>query len=112
MLMPFSQMIQPHQLGDDASKGTCLWLDGRLPPRQPTLSVPPRWVDGKRRWSNQTPGGSNNLPPDRPGNEGARAKLRSQTFQGIGEAMANQWGAAIHPDYDEIDVFLGLLLVA
>jgi hypothetical protein len=68
----------------------------------------PRCVDGKPRWGNQTPGGSNKLPPDRPGNEGARAKLRSQTFVGIGDAMANQWGAAIHPDYDEIDRFLGL----
>jgi hypothetical protein len=41
MIKPASQMIQPHQFGDDASKSTCLWLDDRLPLLQPALSVPP-----------------------------------------------------------------------
>ena len=42
MLKPASQTIQPYPFGDNASMGTCLLLDGRLPPLQPTLSVAPR----------------------------------------------------------------------
>lgn len=79
------QIIQPYQFGHDASKTTCLWLKG-LPPLTPTRYVEPRIVDGKRRWSNQTDSGQNRLGPS-----AGRWKIRSETYQGIAEAMADQW---------------------
>lgn len=82
------QIITPYQFGHSASKKTCLWLKG-LPPLQPTQFVEPRIVDGKPRWDNQTDSGQNKLPPSKD-----RWKIRSETYQGIAEAMANQWGLA------------------
>jgi len=84
-----TQIIQPYQFGHDASKSTCLWLKG-LPKLVPTQEIPPRLIEhrGKivRRWGNQTPGGSNNLPPSKD-----RWKIRSTTYPGIAQAMASQW---------------------
>lgn len=82
---PPDQYIHPHQFGHDASKKTGLWLRG-LPKLSPTQSVPPRWVDGKPRWGNQTDSGQNRLGPSE-----ARARIRGKTFEGIAEAMAEQW---------------------
>jgi hypothetical protein len=87
------QIIHPHQFGHDASKATCLWLHG-LPPLVPTANVAPRLVrqpSGKTlpRWGNQTDSGQNKLPPS-----ADRWKIRSETYAGIAEAMAAQWGAA------------------
>jgi hypothetical protein len=81
------QIIQPHQYGHDASKATCLWLKN-LPKLTATESIQPRIVNGKTRWANQTDGGQNKLPPSKD-----RWKLRSTTYKGIAEAMANQWSA-------------------
>jgi len=80
------QIIQPHQFGHDASKSTSLWLKN-LPKLRPTENVPPRMVNGKPRWANQTDGGQNKLAPSED-----RWKLRSTTYQGIAEAIAMQWG--------------------
>ncbi len=80
------QIIQPYEYGHDASKKTCLWLQG-LPKLKPTSYIEPRVVDGKNRWANQTDSGQNVLGPSPD-----RAKLRSKTYQGIADAMANQWG--------------------
>lgn len=78
------QIIQPWQFGHPESKTTCLWLKG-LPPLQHTnvLQMPP-----SGRWENQTPSGQNKLSPSP-----ERAKLRSKTYHGIAEAMADQWGS-------------------
>lgn len=84
-IQPPDQIIQPYEFGDDASKATCLWLKN-LPKLEKTIYVPPRIVDGKKRWSNQTDSGQNNLGPSPD-----RWKLRSKTYQGIADAMANQW---------------------
>jgi hypothetical protein len=81
-----SQIIQPYQFGHDASKKTCLWLKN-LPLLQPTSYYPPRMVNGKPRWGNQTDSGQNNLAPT-----ADRWKLRSTTYQGIADAMSLQWG--------------------
>lgn len=81
------QIIQPHQFGEDASKATCLWLKG-LPTLQPTEHVPPRIVNGRKRWANQTDSGQNRLGPS-----ADRWKIRSATYPGIAKAMARQWGA-------------------
>lgn len=99
------QVVHPYQFGDDASKKTCLWLKG-LPRLVPTAYVEPRLVccgetlDDKygcpncnggykavRRWGNQTDSGQNKLPPSKD-----RWKLRSVTYKGIAQAMADQWG--------------------
>lgn len=86
------QIVQPYNYGHDASKKTCLWLKN-LPLLVGTAYVPPRIVvqDGKefKRWGNQTDSGQNKLPPSKD-----RWKIRSETYQGIADAMAAQWGAS------------------
>ena len=72
-LPPYSQVIQPYDFGDDYSKQTLLWLKG-LPYLFPTViernrrSAAPSWVA-----ENRSPA------------------VRSKTFNGIAEAMAQQW---------------------
>jgi hypothetical protein len=80
------QTIQPHQFGDDASKATCLWLEG-LPLLVPTRHVMPRMVNGRPRWANQTDSGQNRLSPS-----ADRAMQRAATYAGIAAAFAEQWG--------------------
>lgn len=80
------QYIHPYQYGHDASKRTGLWLKNLLP-LQPTKFIEPRQVNGKDRWANQTDSGQNRLPPSKD-----RWKIRSATYPGIANAMANQWG--------------------
>lgn len=69
------QIIQPWQFGHGETKATCLWLKN-LPCLEPT-----NIVDGReqRIWK---------LPPGKD-----RWKIRSKTFQGIADAMAQQWGS-------------------
>lgn len=140
-----SQMIQPWQFGDNASKRTCLWLKNLplleidankcVPPNGYQLvrtamdmleceacgeaycpehedhygdcpcigphedGVTIKVIDGIRFetrlnppparmiWANQTPSGQNKLGPSP-----TRWKERSRTYQGIANAMADQWG--------------------
>ena len=78
------QIVQPYMFGDPFTKTTCLWLKN-LP-----LLVPTDIVDkGKRH---VTKSGKSlpewyNLPPSED-----RWKIRSQTFQGFANAIADQWG--------------------
>ena len=81
------QIIQPWMFGHDASKKTCLWLKN-LPPLRSTQTIEPRIVNGRKRWGNQTASGQNRLPPT-----ADRWKIRSETYSGIAQAMAQQWGA-------------------
>lgn len=68
------QIIQPWQFGHGETKATCLWLKNL-----PKL-VPTNIVDGREaRVHKMAPS------PD-------RWKLRSITYQGIADAMADQWG--------------------
>jgi len=69
------QIIQPWQFGHGETKATCLWLKG-LPKLTPTNTVPGR----EARIHKMPPS------PD-------RWKKRSETFHGIADAMAQQWGA-------------------
>jgi hypothetical protein len=80
-----NQIVQPWQFGHPESKATCLWLKN-LPALIPT-NILPKPASG--RWSNQTPSGQNKLSPSED-----RWKLRSATYQGIADAMAEQWGTA------------------
>jgi hypothetical protein len=85
-----SQIIQPYNFGEDASKATGLWLRG-LPLLKNTSYFHPRIVEAgpyawKKRWSNQTDSGQNRLGPGE-----NRGKDRAKTYVGIAEAMAEQW---------------------
>lgn len=78
-----TQIIQPYQFGHPDLKATCLWLRG-LPPLTPTNVVEPEFkIDGKGRRSSRIHRMS--AGPE-------RARERSRTFEGIAEAMAEQWG--------------------
>jgi len=88
-LKPANQYIQPYDFGDDASKNTGRWLKN-LPLLRSTGYFPPRYVDGKPRWSNQTDSGQNKLAPS-----ATRAEERSKTYPGIADAFADQWGKYI-----------------
>lgn len=77
------QIIQPWQFGHPESKATCLWLK-RVPALNPTNILP---LPGTGRWKNQTASGQNKLAPS-----ADRWKIRSATYQGIADAMAEQWG--------------------
>lgn len=68
------QIIQPWQYGHGETKATCLWLKG-LP-----LLTPTDIVEGREARIHK-------MPPSTD-----RWKLRSTTYQGIANAMAQQWG--------------------
>lgn len=83
------QYVQPYDFGDPHSKKTGLWLRG-LPPLMPTKIVQPifhTYKDGRKDpiWHYETM----KLKPLE------RMKARSKTFQGIADAMADQWGAVV-----------------
>jgi len=69
------QVIQPWMFGHGETKATCLWLKG-LPPLVPTDIV-----EGREPRVHRMPPGPN------------RWKERSRTYQGIADAMADQWGS-------------------
>lgn len=68
------QIIQPWQFGHGETKATCLWLKGL------SLLEATDMVDGREPRVHR-------LPPS-----ADRWKLRSATYQGIADAMADQWG--------------------
>jgi len=70
----YDQIIQPWQFGHGETKATCLWLKG-LPKLKPT-----NIVDGREARIHKMSPSKN------------RGRLRSLTFQGIADAMAEQWG--------------------
>lgn len=72
------QIVQPWQFGHGETKATCLWLKNL-----PKL-VPTNVVDGREARIHRLP-----PSPD-------RWKERSRTFEGIGAAMAAQWGSYVH----------------
>ena len=85
------QIIQPYEFGHPESKKTCLWLKG-LPPLMATQLLE-RPACGY--WNNQTKDGQNKLIVDGKWigfNDKRTAHLRSKTYPGIAEAMAEQWG--------------------
>jgi len=108
--LPKPQYIQPYDFGEDASKKTGLTLHG-LPKLEPTKIIDGRLVCGcghsfeyglgvygcpnccgdsgpaVERWANQTDSGQNRLSPSP-----TRSRDRSKTYQGIADAMADQWG--------------------
>lgn len=86
---PKPQYIQPYEFGHCESKKTGLWLH-RLPELIPTKRVYGRFVNGFERFDNQTDSGQNRLPPSN-----NRSSIRSKTYKGIADAMADQYGKLI-----------------
>ena len=80
-LPKYDQIIQPYHHGHDHSKKTCLWLKN-LPKLEPTNIVEVTYIT--------TPNGYRYTKGwyKTPRNSIAR----SRTFQGIADAMADQWG--------------------
>lgn len=85
------QIIQPWQFGHAETKATCLWLKN-LPALKPTKIVEPDfmrkpdgsyYLDAKGKKYSRIHFMSRNNPN--------RAKERSKTYNGIAEAMAEQW---------------------
>jgi hypothetical protein len=76
------QVVHPFWFGHAESKTTCLFLKN-LPLLKPTCMVA-KPVKGV--WDNQTPSGQNKLGPSP-----TRWKERSKTYEGIAQAMAEQW---------------------
>lgn len=68
------QIIQPWQFGHGETKATCLWL------KNLNKLYPTNIVEGREARIY-------NMPPSK-----NRSKLRSITYTGIANAMANQWG--------------------
>lgn len=71
------QIIQPWMFGHGETKATCLWLNGL-----PTL-YPTKIVEGREARIHK-------MPPSKD-----RGKLRSRFYEGIADAMAQQWGRVI-----------------
>ena len=81
------QIVQPYEYGHKTTKATCLWLKG-LPLLKPTNIVEKGefvvFPSGKRmsKWYADS---AKHSPKE-------RERIRNKTFQGIADAMAQQWG--------------------
>ncbi len=79
MIRKYDQIIQPWQFGHGEQKATCLWLKG-LPKLEPTDII-----TGREQRIHE-------MPPSP-----TRWMDRSRTYQGIADAMAEQWGELLRP---------------
>lgn len=82
-----TQTIQPYEYGEPVRKKTCLWLKG-VEPLKPTKIVEPELLtyikkDGRKTTYTKSfcVGDGSHSP-----------KQRSKTFEGVAQAMADQWG--------------------
>ena len=95
------QIIQPWQFGDEAQKTTCLWLKN-LPKLKPTKIVGKgefvTFKSGKKHpaWYAEAFAKAKT--------KAERQKLRSKTFQGIADAMAEQWGVGCKQENKQLEL--------
>ena len=89
------QIIQPYYFGDEAQKTTCLWLKGLKPLThskdndlfyKKTHVNPGEFV----YWKDAKTGKRKRMPKWYSDNK--KSSVRSRTFTGIAQAMADQWG--------------------
>lgn len=78
----YDQVIQPFMFGHPERKSTCLWLFNLAPLKEShnvrhVMRMLPKKLQQRLHY----------LPPGP-----NRSKLRSKTFYGIAQAMADQWG--------------------
>jgi hypothetical protein len=78
----YTHIVQPWMFGHPEKKATCLWLKG-LPNLKPTNDVKEEMEKLPKNKQQRL----HYLPPSPD-----RWKLRSKTFNGIAQAMAEQWG--------------------
>jgi hypothetical protein len=71
------QIIEPYHFGHAMTKATCLWLKN-LPPLMATLIVADPFVN----WTKYKKGAHS-------------SHARARTFQGVANAMAQQWGGMV-----------------
>ena len=93
---PYTQSIQPYEYGEPYSKKTCLWLKG-LPNLEPTKIL----TEYKPYVSCGTSKNKGNKDKSGVPRSGGAAKVRSKTFQGIAQAMAQQWSAYLTGQTDK-----------
>ena len=79
----YDQIIHPYMFGEMEKKKSCLWLDN-LPRLVETNNV-------KQEMKQLPKSVTDRMHRMAPGKD--RWKLRSVTYQGIANAMAEQWGA-------------------
>jgi hypothetical protein len=79
-LPKYSQTIQPYEFGHPFKKKTCLWLKNLLPLKATNIVDVRESTKVPGNWFNK--GGKD------------RQKERARTFEGIADAMADQWGSA------------------
>ena len=98
-----TQAIQPYEYGEPYSKQTWLWLKG-LPKLRPTMYVEEHvtWMPSNTGGFSRGQGGSRGVAHD--------AKTASKTFQGIANAIADQWSEFILsgnyiPRYEQLSLF-------
>lgn len=91
-LPQYTQTIQPYMFGHPYTKRTCLWLKG-LPKLKPTNEVEPiaTWCPSGSYSHKHGEQHKGMFTTD-------RARNRSKTFEGIAQAMAEQWGCM--PEYE------------
>lgn len=81
-----TQVIQPFQFGHPFTKKTLLWERGVEP------LVPTNIVEPERTWCPSGSYSGKHNEKHRGMFTTDRARNRSKTFQGVGDAMAEQWG--------------------
>ena len=79
-----NQIIQPFEYGHDVSKKTCLWLKN-LPNLKPTKIVKPDIIEKNGYKMSRHHWETFKLPSK------IRGKVRSRFYEGIANAMADQW---------------------
>jgi hypothetical protein len=88
------QVVQPYHFGDEATKTTCLWFEGTQKEKIVPLEHTEVVGKGERiiftSGKSQPKWYSDALVKAKSTEE--RRTLRSKTFEGIANAMANQWG--------------------
>jgi hypothetical protein len=80
------QIVQPYQFGHPDRKPTCLWLFGLQPLKETNVVAP----NIKQNRNGKTASVHHDAALSLPAEE--RWKVRSRTYQGIANAMAEQWG--------------------
>lgn len=91
------QIIQPYQFGHPVRKSTCLWLYN-LPQLKPTNVVDFECIHSKGKSGGYS--GASWVVKDENGKilpygDPRVSRIRSKTYDGIGKAMAEQWGAVV-----------------
>lgn len=87
----YTQIVQPWMFGHPERKATCFWLKG-LPNLIPTKDVKEEMLALPRNKQHRL----HYLPPSED-----RWKIRSTTFQGISDAIAQQWGSFLNKTMGE-----------